>query len=93
MINFVICRFSRLRNTESPLLTCVSAEQEMALTNIFTRLSSFKLGLINLTQVFLRKLTFVASLIVDLSPTKVIMRDSITRDSILLGQYLRLPSL
>lgn len=65
----------------------------MGLTHIFTVLYSFNLALVDLAEVKLLKLAFLAAQVVNGRMTELIMRYPIAHDSILLGQALLLASL
>ena len=70
------------------VLASISSKQEVTLSDVLTVGSGVELALGCLAEIFLRELVFVAGLIVDLGPAKVVVRLPIIDHSVLLGHHL-----
>lgn len=74
------------------VLARISAEEEMTLSDIFAVGSCINLALSKLTQVMLRELTLVASLVVNLGSAQVVVRFPHPQNSVFLSSDLALVS-
>ena len=70
------------------VLTSIGSKQEVTLSDVLTVGSGVELALGCLAEIFLCELVFVAGLIVDLGPSKVVVRLPIIDHSVLLGHHL-----